>query len=45
MDFHGQKRLVDYSPWGCKETQIETNTNTSHFLGDLYGNVTERNTP
>ena len=21
-EFHGQKRLADYSPWGCKESNM-----------------------
>ena len=36
--FHGQRSLVGYSPWGCKElhktecTHTHTHTHTSHLL-------------
>ena len=40
-DFHGQRSLVGYSPWGCKESDTtelspphtHTHTHTQCFLG------------
>ena len=29
-EFHGQRRLVGYSPWGCKELDMIEQLNTSH---------------
>ena len=30
--FHGQKNLVGYSPWGCKESDTTEHTQASEFL-------------
>ena len=43
-EFHGQKILVGYSPWGCKEsdmTEHSTRTHT-HVCTHIYGKKTNR---
>ena len=29
-EFHGQRRLAGYSPWGCKE--LDTTAELTHFI-------------
>ena len=31
-EFHGQRRLVGYCPWGCKELDMIEETNTFIFI-------------
>ena len=35
---HGQRRLVSYSPWGCRELDVYTHTHS-----DTAGNLKPRN--
>ena len=31
-EFHGQRNLADYSPWGCKESDMTEQLTLSHLL-------------
>jgi len=37
---HGQRSLVGYSPWGCKEADT---TERLHFLSFTFSNIREKN--
>ena len=34
---HGQRRLVDYSPWGCKELDMTEVTKHTHTQTNVRG--------
>ena len=36
--FHGQRSLVSYSPWGCKESDTAEHTHTPSQILGLEGN-------
>ena len=35
-EFHGEKSLAGYSPWGCKESDTTEHTHTHHVKETLY---------
>ena len=37
-EFHGQRSLVDYSPWSCKESHLTERLNTFAFGGPVVKN-------
>ena len=40
--FHGQRSLEDYSPWGCKESDMDEHTHPRCFLGwEAFSDKTE----
>ena len=45
-EFHGQRSLVDYSPWGCKELDTTEVTEHAHTqcIYMLHGMAKERET-
>ena len=40
-EFHGQRNLVDYSPWGCKESDTTEVTEHTHAYMFRMGNVSK----
>ena len=36
-EFHGQRSLVGYGPWGCKELDMTERLTLWHFLGGSDG--------
>ena len=37
-EFHGQRSLVGYSPWSCKESHLTEQLNTFAFGGPVVKN-------
>ena len=46
-EFHGQRRLVGYSPWGCKElgTTKQLSVHFTAHTGELYIYITSPSEP
>ena len=38
-EFHGQRSLADYSPWGCKESDRTEHTHTHNILFSLSSEI------
>ena len=36
-EFHGQRSLVGYSPWDCKESDMTEGLTLSLFSSNMYG--------
>ena len=41
-EFHGQKSLVGYSPWGCEESDTTERLSTAQLVAQMVKNLSAR---